>query len=87
MILLLATILFLGAPAAAPTVQEGPASDPAAAPAEQTAAAKPKKERKICHSQGKVSSRIPVQVCKTAAQWSESEASGDRAIITGNVAH
>lgn len=88
MTLLFASILFLGASATMPTVQETPASSPSIAPAEQTTAAKPKKERKICRSEDKASSRIPLQVCKTAAQWSEAETSGGGpAIIKGNVAH
>jgi hypothetical protein len=48
---------------------------PAQAPSSgQAKAAKPKKEKKVCHEVMKSGSHLPTVTCKTAAQWAEQEA-------------
>jgi hypothetical protein len=82
MFLLIAPLLMLGAPVAGSTGQEITAPPAATDP---TAAAKPKKERKICRDDDRPASHIPKRICKTAAEWREAgDMPGQETIIPGN---
>ena len=70
MTLLLATILLLGAPVAAPTGQEGPAADPATAPAAG---------KKICRSEAVTGSLFAgKRICHTKSEWAQLDAAAHR---------
>ncbi|MEG3147483.1 hypothetical protein U1839_22750 [Sphingomonas sp. RT2P30] len=68
MTFLLASLLAFSSPALATAPDTDAASAPVAAPQE-----KPKKEKKICRADERTSSRIPKMICKTAAEWQESD--------------
>jgi hypothetical protein len=72
MIFLIASLLALGSPAM--VAASDPAAAPVAAPATQE---KPKKEKKVCRPDALTYSRIPKMICKTAAEWQESDAARD----------
>eukprot|EP01035_Chromulina_nebulosa_P037047 gene37047-49987_t len=81
MTLLLASLLAFASPAVATAPNTDPASPPVAAPQE-----KPKKEKKICRPEERTVSRITKMICKTAAEWQESDAAShdDRASLCGS---
>lgn len=68
-------IRFLCATALAITATPASAN-PEAKPDESAAAAAPVKEKKICKRTPSSLSRMPKQVCKTAAQWSNATNQG-----------
>jgi hypothetical protein len=86
MILLLAPLLTLSAPAAGSTGREIAGQDTVGTPAatDPAAPAKPKKERKICRDDDRPASHIGKRICKTAAEWREAgDMPGKETIIPG----